>query len=172
MGKITFVIGGARSGKSAYAQRIAQGCGGKVAFIATCKPHDEEMKKRVRLHRQFRPAGWKTFEEPQDPSSLLKQAGTRFDCIIIDCLTILVSNLMFEGAKEKEIENKVKKLLNVLGNVEAESVIVSNEVGLGIVPENKLARDFRDIAGRANQLVAEKADEVFFMVSGLSWRIK
>lgn len=172
MSKITFIIGGARSGKSAHALKIASGVSGKVAFVATCRPQDEEMKKRIALHRKSRPGHWKTFEEPLDPSPLLKEIGSKFDCVIIDCLTLLVSNLMLENFKESVIQNKIKKMLDELSGIKAQAIIVSNEVGLGIVPENKLARYFRDVAGRANQLVAKESEEVFFLVAGLPWRIK
>lgn len=172
MGKITFIIGGTRSGKSAFALKEACEDRGKVAFLATCNPSDVEMKKRVALHKKGRPGHWKTFEEPLEPELLLKKIGTKFDFIIIDCLTLLVSNLMLEGFKEEAIQYRIKKMLDVLKGIKAQAVIVSNEVGLGIVPENKLARHFRDVAGRANQLVAEKSERVFFLVSGLPWRIK
>lgn len=172
MGKITFVIGGARSGKSAYALKIASGFSGKIAFVATCRPQDEEMRKKIALHKKVRPGHWKTFEEPLDPSLLLKKIGSKFDCVIIDCLTLLVSNLMLENFKESVIQNKIKKMLDALNGIKAQAIIVSNEVGFGIVPENKLARHFRDVAGRANQLVAKESEEVFFLVSGLPWRMK
>lgn len=172
MGKIIFILGGARSGKSAYALRVAGETAKRVAFIATCQPKDCEMKKRITLHKNSRPCHWKTFEEPQDPVLLLKKIGSKFDYIVIDCLTLMVSNLMLKGLKEAVIERKINKLLDVLNKIKAQSVIVSNDVGLGIVPENKLARDFRDITGRVNQLVAKESDEVFFLVSGIPWRIK
>lgn len=172
MGKITFILGGARSGKSAYALKMAKNIGGRVAFLATCEPKDSEMKKRISLHQNRRPRHWKTFEEPLDPALLLKKTNAKFDVIVIDCLTLMVSNLMLKGPGESAIKNKVNKMLTVLEKVKLRSIIVSNEVGLGTVPENKLARDFRDIAGRINQLVTKKSDEVFFMVSGIPWRIK
>ena len=172
MGKMTFIIGGARSGKSRYAFTLAKKEGGRVAFIATCQPKDKEMKRRIALHKNSRPASWETFEEPYDISKLLKEKGAKFEIIIIDCLTLLVSNLMLKGSNEKDIENKVRDILKTLKKIKAESIIVSNEVGLGIVPPNKLARDFRDIAGRINQMVAAQSDKMYFMVSGIPWRIK
>ncbi len=172
MGKITFILGGARSGKSRYAQKLAQGKGIKIAFIATGQPLDREMKKRILIHKNNRPPHWKNFEEPLNPVPLLKNIGEKFDVILIDCLTLMVSNFMLRGIKEAAIKNNINKMAGILKKTKANSIIVSNEVGLGIVPENKLAREFRDIAGRVNQIVAEKADEVFFIVSGIPWRIK
>jgi len=168
MAEITFIMGGARSGKSTYAVRLAKRHGRKVAFIATCRPLDKEMKKRIELHKAARPKNWQTFEEPEDAGLLLKKIDSKFDVVIIDCLTILISNLLLKGLKEKDIERRIKRIMKSRTNV----IIVSNEVGLGIVPDNKLARDFRDIAGKINQLVAEEAKEVFFMASGLALKIK
>ncbi|MBI5123896.1 MAG: bifunctional adenosylcobinamide kinase/adenosylcobinamide-phosphate guanylyltransferase [Candidatus Omnitrophica bacterium] len=174
MGKITFIVGGARSGKSGYAVKLAKDSGVKrVAFLATCEARDEEMKRRIALHKKARAAtGWKTFEEPQGVSPLLKKIGNGYGLIIIDCLTLLVSNMMLKGRKDKLIAKEIGMMLSVLRRVNADCVIVSNEVGLGIVPENKLARDFRDVAGRINQMAAKDADEVFFMIAGIPWRIK
>ena len=172
MSKITFILGGARSGKSKFAIEQAKGIGKKVAFIATCKATDKEMEERISIHKKTRPTHWQTFEEPQDVPLLLKKVGQKFEVIIIDCLTLLVSNLLLEGLKEKDIEKNIGKMLSVLRKLKVHAVIVSNEVGLGIVPHNKLAREFRDIAGRVNQVVAKEANEVFFMASGLALKIK
>jgi adenosylcobinamide kinase/adenosylcobinamide-phosphate guanylyltransferase len=171
MGKITFILGGARSGKSRYALEVALKYG-KVAFIATCQPLDDEMKMRIHTHKKHRPKSWQTFEEPQDIYGLLKKIKSKFELIIIECLTLWVSNLLLKGAKEKEIISKLDRAIDSLKKSKAESIIVSNEVGLGIVPKNKLSRDFRDIAGKLNQLVAKDADEVILMVSGLPIKIK
>jgi adenosylcobinamide kinase/adenosylcobinamide-phosphate guanylyltransferase len=172
MGKITFILGGSRSGKSNYAIKLAKDAGGRTAFIATCQPLDSEMKKRIAGHKKNRPRRWKTIEEALNPAVWLKTSAKDFDTVIIDCLTLMVSNLMLRGFGEGIIEGKVKATLAALKKLGCRSIIVSNEVGLGIVPQNKLARDYRDIAGRVNQKVAEKSDEVFFMVSGIPWRIK
>lgn len=171
-GKIIFVLGGARSGKSSYAIKLAETFGRKVAFIATCQPLDKEMQRRIVLHKKSRSARWQTFEEPQAISSLLKKNRNKFEVILIDCLTLLVSNLLLKNLKEDAIENEINMILSILKKSKAKSIIVSNEVGLGIVPKNRLGRRFRDLAGRINQMVAEKADEVFFMVSGLPLTIK
>lgn len=172
MRKITFIVGGARSGKSQFAIKLAKEKTKKVAFIAACQPLDEEMKKRIMLHKKARPAYWQTFEEPRDIVSLLGKIGDKFELILIDCLTLLLSNLILKNFKEKSIEAEVNQILSALKKIKAKSIIISNEVGLGIVPENKLARDFRDIAGRINQLVAAKSDEVFFMTAGIPLKIK
>lgn len=168
MSKIALILGGVRSGKSQLAIKMAKEKGKKVAFVATCRPLDNEMKKRIELHKNARPKNWKTFEEPEDVGLLLEKIGNNFDVIIIDCLTLLVSNLLLKGLKEKDIEQKIRKIMNAKTNL----IIVSNEVGLGIVPDNKLARDFRDIAGKMNQVMAKKASKVFFMASGIPLEIK
>lgn len=172
MGNMTFIVGGARSGKSRHAAFLAGKCGRKIAFIATCNPSDAEMKKRVRLHQAARPGHWHTFEEPSEIVPLLKKIGNDYDGILIDCLTLLVSNWMLKKMKPAEIEWEAGKLASCLRRIRAKTIIVSNEVGLGIVPGNKLARDFRDIAGKVNQKVAGEADRVIFMVSGLPMQIK
>jgi len=171
MSKLTFIIGGARSGKSRYALSLAKKYK-KVAFIATCQPLDKEMAERIKLHQNARPKNWKTFEETKELAPLLIKIGDRFDCIIIDCLTLLVSNLILSGCKENRILKKIILMLTNLRKKKARVIIVSNEVGLGLVPTNKLGRNFRDIAGKVNQLVAQEADEVFFTITGIPTKIK
>ena len=171
MGKITLILGGARSGKSSYALNLAKKYK-KVAFIATCVGLDREMRERIKLHKESRPAHWKTFEEPRDLVRLIRELSDSFDCILIDCLTLLVSNLVLSGDKQEEVLKKIKEIIFVLGKKKARIILVSNEVGLGLVPVNKLGRDFRDIAGRVNQLVADKSDKVFFTLSGIALKIK
>lgn len=172
MGKIIFILGGARSGKSSYAVESAKRLGRKVAFIATCPPVDKEMKERIALHRKKRPSHWQTFEEPKNPDQLVKKISARFNVIIIDCLTLLISSLLSEGLDDAAIEDRIRKLLGAFRQGKCKTIIVSNEVGLGIVPENHLARRFRDLAGRVNQLVTQNSDEVFFMLSGVPLKIK
>lgn len=172
MSKIIFVLGGARSGKSSYAAKLADRLNKKVVFIATCQRLDKEMKRRIEIHRRNRPSYWQTFEEPSDVVSLLEKLSNRFKVIIIDCLTLLVSNLLLEGLNDNAIEDRIKKIFSVLKKHKSASIVVSNEVGSGIVPRLKLGRRFRDLAGRVNQLAAEKADEVFFMISGIPLKIK
>ena len=141
MKKITFILGGARSGKSSYVLELARKYK-KVAFIATCQALDKEMAKRIKLHKESRPKDWDTFEEPKEIEATLKKLTNKYDCIVIDCLTLLVSNLFLSGLNKKTIEKKISKLMAVLKKVNCRAIVVSNEVGMGIVPDNKIARDF------------------------------
>ncbi|MEW5758000.1 MAG: bifunctional adenosylcobinamide kinase/adenosylcobinamide-phosphate guanylyltransferase [Candidatus Omnitrophota bacterium] len=166
MGKITFILGGARSGKSTYALSLAKKYK-NVAFVATAEGLDKEMEKRIAIHKKSRPSHWQTFEETKDVSALFKRITPKLDLIIVDCLTLFVCNLFLANTREKDIENQVRSILKIVGKNRSDCVFVSNEVGLGIVPQNKLARDFRDIAGRVNQIVAKEASEAYFMVSGI-----
>ncbi len=172
MNKITFVLGGARSGKSSYALDLAKKQKGKIAFLATCQALDKEMEKRIALHKNSRPSHWQSFEEPRDIEKVLRNSGNSFDLIIIDCLTLWVSNLLLARNSQAQIEAKIGAVLSAAKKVKAKIIFVANEVGLGIVPANKLGRDFRDIAGKVNQITAKNSDRVFFMVSGIPWRIK
>lgn len=172
MGEIIFIVGGARSGKSSHAMRIAKESGKRVAFVATCEPKDDDLKKRVALHKRSRPGSWKTFEEPEKVARLVTKIGRKFDVVLIDCLTLLTSNLFLKGSGERSIRAETSSILAAIKKNGSRAIIVSNEVGLGIHPETKLGRDFRDIAGRVNQLVAKGSDQVIFMVSGIPWRIK
>jgi adenosylcobinamide kinase/adenosylcobinamide-phosphate guanylyltransferase len=130
------------------------------------------MEKRIKRHQGSRPAHWKTFEETDNLKPIIIKIGSKFDCIIIDCLTLLVSNLILSGNNQVKILKKAKELLCAAKKCKAAIIMVSNEVGLGIVPDNLLARNFRDIAGSVNQIVAREADEVIFTVSGLPLKIK
>ncbi|NQU95017.1 MAG: bifunctional adenosylcobinamide kinase/adenosylcobinamide-phosphate guanylyltransferase [Candidatus Omnitrophica bacterium] len=172
MSKFIFIIGGARSGKSRYGQDLAKSMGGKIAFVATCVPGDKEMKKRVALHKSSRPRHWTTIEEPKNLKSVLGALKNKFDVVIIDCLGILVSNLLASGSSEKQIQNEIASVANVLSKSGTSSIVVSNEVGGGIVPDNALARKFRDILGLANQVMADSADDVILMQSGIPVTIK
>lgn len=171
MNKIILVLGGARSGKSAYALNLAKKYK-KVAFIATCQGLDKEMRQRIKLHKESRPKHWETFEEPRELTELLGRMDNSFDCIVIDCLTLLVSNLILAANSQKQIIDKIQESLLVLNKKKARIILVSNEVGLGLVPANKLGREFRDIAGIVNQVVASRANQVLFMVAGLPMNIK
>jgi len=169
MGKIIFVIGGARSGKSTYALGLANKFK-RVAFIATCQGLDKEMRQRIALHKQSRPKHWETFEEPRDVSKVLKRK--EFDCVIIDCLTLLISNLLLSGDSISLIESKAKEVIALLKRAKGKAIVISNEVGMGIVPKNKLSREFRDIAGIVNQAFARASDETIFMLSGIPMKLK
>lgn len=171
MGKITLILGGARSGKSTYALTLAKKKK-KVAFIATSQGLDKEMRERILKHKASRPKNWKTFEEPEDLAGLIARIGNGFDCIIIDCLTLWVSNLILSGVKEKNTLEKFAASLSQLSRKKANVILVSNEVGLGIVPTTRLGREFRDTAGRINQLAAKEAKEVYFIAAGIPLKIK
>lgn len=172
MGKIIFISGGARSGKSNMAIELAKQNGRRAAFVATCQPLDKEMRRRIELHKKSRPGHWQTFEEPLELPALMKRIGAKFDVIIIDCLTLLVSNLFLSGIKAEGIEKNISRLCGAIKKIRASAIIISNEVGMGIVPDNALSREFRDIAGRVNQIVAEESDAVFAMFSGIPLKIK
>jgi len=175
MNKTTFVIGGCRSGKSRYALDLAAKLSeNKKIFIATCQPQDEEMRQRVARHQKDRGKTWITLEVPIDLPEAVTQNGSRGDLILVDCLTIWTSNLLTMTPKisEDEVIESVDKLTRALHTVSCPVILVSNEVGTGIVPENRLARHFRDIMGMANQRVAECADEVIWMVAGIPVKIK
>ena len=171
MGKITFILGGARSGKSEYALKLAAKSK-DVAFIATCRALDNEMRKRIKLHKDSRPKHWKTYEEPLEVALLIRNMAARHDVILIDCLTLLITNLLLKKNTAEEIEGEIVSIMKALKARKGSSVIVSNEVGLGIVPHTRLGREFRDIAGRINKIVAERSNQVFFMVSGMPLKLK
>jgi adenosylcobinamide kinase/adenosylcobinamide-phosphate guanylyltransferase len=183
MGNLTLVLGGARSGKSRYAQEIAEkeATGGTVLYIATGEPIDEEMEARIARHKQDRPAHWQTIEEPLAVGNILRHESEA-RVILIDCLTLFVTNhLLGQGDRahcETESPNEPGAQAAVVDLIEsakacmANVIIVSNEVGMGLVPATPLGRVFRDVAGRANQLVAAAADRVVFMVAGLPMTIK
>jgi adenosylcobinamide kinase / adenosylcobinamide-phosphate guanylyltransferase len=166
---VTLVLGGARSGKSAFAEGLVAGHRRGCVYLATAEIHDEEMKERVRLHRSRRDAQWRTVEAPLDLSGTLVAETEQGAAILVDCLTLWLSNLM-HAARDPAAETDA--LMKALGQVAGPVVFVANEVGLGIVPDNKLARDFRDHAGRMNQRIAAEADAVFFIAAGLPMKLK
>lgn len=167
--KIIFIIGGARSGKSSFAMREASKLSGPKAFIATAEALDDEMKERIRNHKEQRGKDWYTCEEQINLSSLLREIHEKYDVIIIDCLTLWLSNLLIN---DKDINSEITAFTNVLSTVNCQLFIVSNEVGMGIVPDNKLGRRFRDLAGALNQNIAEVADEVYLVTAGIPVKIK
>ncbi|MBI4687312.1 MAG: bifunctional adenosylcobinamide kinase/adenosylcobinamide-phosphate guanylyltransferase [Nitrospirae bacterium] len=167
--KITFIIGGARSGKSSFAMKEASKLKGRKAYIATAQAHDEEMKERIEKHKQQRDEGWDTYEEPLNIVSLINNIQHKYNVILIDCLTLWLSNLMHKGV---DVSKEIESLISSLVTRHSSLFIVSNEVGMGIVPENKLAREFRDLAGFLNQRMAEIADEVYLVAAGIPVRIK
>ena len=168
--KIVFVTGGARSGKSSFAIAGALKIAGEKAFVATAEATDKEMEDRIRRHKKDRGGGWKTFEEPVAVARLIKEVDGRYPVIVVDCLTLWLANVMMSGLDE---EKETGRLAAALRAVKRSTLfIVSNEVGMGIVPENELARRFRDAAGRLHQRVAGVADEVYVTFSGIPMKIK
>ncbi len=175
MGKIVLVAGGARSGKSCFAEQYAARFGKNVAYIATADIYDEEMAFRVKLHRERRPANWHTWEAPHDAHLAIKAAGEAHDMIIFDCLTLYISNLLCalesvcdSSANNELIREKIECLLEAAKKQTATTIFVTNEVGAGIVPDNHLAREYRDNTGIANQLAACAADEVYVVSCGIA----
>jgi adenosylcobinamide kinase / adenosylcobinamide-phosphate guanylyltransferase len=178
---LTLILGGARSGKSSYAQSLAEESGASVTFIATAQALDEEMSVRIQKHRAERPVNWDTLEIPCDIASHVSQI--RSDVVILDCVTLLISNLLMQFVKNDLVEevpfmSAVQKEINEListlrlGEQEKDWLIVSNEVGLGLVPPYQMGRVYRDAIGWANQRLAREADKVIFMVAGIPTIIK
>ena len=195
--KIIFITGGARSGKSSFAMAEASKVNGKKAYVASAEALDEEMGERIENHKRQRGEEWITYEEPEKISDVIKKIEREYSVIVIDCLTLWLSNIMHSGL---EIADAINTLIDVLnennppsppfskgglgglsGEIESERTgashaltlyIVSNEVGMGIVPDNEIARRFRDMAGILNQKVAEVSDEVYMVVAGIPVKIK
>jgi adenosylcobinamide kinase/adenosylcobinamide-phosphate guanylyltransferase len=166
---LRLVLGGARSGKSALAERLVGASGLEPIYIATGRAFDDEMEARVAAHKARRGPEWTTVEAPLDLSAtVLREAGAG-RIVLVDCLTLWITNLMMA---ERDIAADFDALLSVLPGLDGPVVLVSNEVGLGIVPDNRMARDFRDYAGRLHQSIAALADEVVFVVAGLPWKLK
>jgi len=163
---ITLILGGARSGKTSHALRAAEATGRGLVMIATAEPLDAEMEDRIARHRAERGPRWRTLEAPLDLTCALDQVGTE-ETAVVDCLTLWVSNLMHA---DRDLEAEAARLLVALPGRDV--LLVSNEVGLGIVPDNALARRFRDAAGRLNQQVAAAADRVVFVAAGLPLVLK
>ncbi len=179
MGQIILVTGGARSGKSSFAEKLALKIGnGQAAYIATAQIFDDEMNFRVKLHQSRRGKNWTTFEAPFAAEEKILAAGKNFGAILFDCVTIYVSNFLCaadlddEAELYKNLRGLIEKLIDAAKTSDAVTIFVSNEVGGGIVPENKLARRFRDLAGLANQMLAAQAEKVFLTVAGVAVDLK
>ena len=168
-GRIVFILGGARSGKSGFALKTASALPGRKAYIATAQALDDEMERRIAKHKAERTDDWQAIEESVNIHDLIAEVHGTYDVLLIDCLTLWITNLMLGN---EDIEGKAQLLIDALSSCRASAFIVSNEVGLGIVPDNRLTREFRDIAGTLNQKVAAVADEVYFMAAGLPVKIK
>jgi adenosylcobinamide kinase/adenosylcobinamide-phosphate guanylyltransferase len=185
MGKLILVTGGARSGKSSFAEEHARKLGKNIIYIATAIPFDEEMKLRVKKHREQRPSHWETVEAYKDLDCVLKYKVEGKDGALLDCITVMITNIMMDELRdwdnikaedmehvEKRVNEEIKKLLSLVESTDITFIVVTNEVGMGIVPEYPSTRLYRDVAGRANQMIAKEADEVYLCVSGIPMKIK
>jgi len=168
MGKLIFILGGARAGKSSFALQLAQKSGKRVVFIATATPIDSEMRVRIKNHKNARPKSWKTIEVT---NNLDKKIDPKNGVILVDCLTIYVYHLM-KNFNQDKILNHIKKIIRAIRKSKSKIIVVSNEVGSGIVPNNKLSREYRDILGRVNQMFALASDEFYLMFAGIPIEIK
>ena len=179
MSKITLILGGARSGKSSYAQSLAEQTGESVTFIATAQALDEEMSARIQKHRAERSGIWETLEVPFDIAPHVQKIKS--EVIILDCVTLLASNLLMQFVKEDLVEEapfklavqrEVEELLDAIRGQKQDWIIISNELGLGLVPSYQMGRVYRDWLGWANQRLAREADKVIFMVAGIPMVVK
>ncbi|MDJ0887774.1 MAG: bifunctional adenosylcobinamide kinase/adenosylcobinamide-phosphate guanylyltransferase [Desulfobacterales bacterium] len=170
---ITFIIGGCRSGKSAEALRRAEALEAeRRIFVATCRPYDAEMRARIERHRRERDASWETLEVPLELADALEAHNADGHVILVDCLTLWTTNLMMDAQAENDVEAPTAILVRTLAKMRCPVLLVANEVGQGIVPENAMARRFRDWAGMVNQKMAASADQVIWMVAGIPVKIK
>jgi adenosylcobinamide kinase/adenosylcobinamide-phosphate guanylyltransferase len=166
------VLGGARSGKSAYALQRAQEWTGRLVYIATAEAKDAEMKARISMHRaQRRSRRWLTIEEPMDVVWQLKELDDSVGAVVLDCITLWVSNALLTKRRD-ELENQIAELVEEIPLFPFHFLVVSNEVGLGLVPDNPLGREYRDLLGTVNQQLAKTCKEVLFMAAGLSMKLK
>lgn len=172
MAKTILITGGCRSGKSRHALTLAETMDGQKMYVATAEALDAEMTERIEKHRQERGPGWETHEEPIRLTSILKSLETVSGVLVLDCLTLWVSNWMLKADDPESLLKEADRLIDQCRKMQCTLIVVTNEVGAGIVPENKLARDFRDQVGSINQRFAQEFDEVVHMMSGIPVRIK
>jgi len=179
MGRLVLILGGARSGKSSYAQSLADATGNSVTFIATAQALDDEMSARIQKHRAERSANWETLEIPLGITTHVKQIKS--DVVILDCITLLVTNLLMQFVKDdlvdempfmQAVQKEVEELIVMVREQKQDWLIISNEVGLGLVPPYQMGRVYRDWLGWANQRLAREADKVIFMVAGIPTVVK
>ncbi len=171
------ITGGTRSGKSTTAERMAADYGGRILYVATAEAGDDEMRLRIERHQAGRPAEWGTLNAPRDAVALLRECEGEWDTVLFDCLTLYTTNLLLEQEADSPdpevvLADSMRGLADYLSEYWPQSVVVTNEVGSGIVPVHRLSRLFRDLQGRVNQLFARQADEVYFCVSGIPLKIK
>jgi adenosylcobinamide kinase / adenosylcobinamide-phosphate guanylyltransferase len=172
-----FITGGARSGKSRFAEQLALGFGAPLCYLATAQPLDDEMGERIRIHQQRRGTDWQTIEEPLHLTQTLACCDGNYSVVLVDCLTLWLTNLLllYEDLgeqTEERIMDDVHRLAATLRGMSTPVIQVSNEVGMGIVPEHRLGRLFRDIAGQANQIMAAAASEAWLVASGIPLKLK
>lgn len=167
--RMTLITGGAASGKSSHALWLASGWGPKILFVATCAPRDDEMLAKVAIHQSQRPATWQTFEATRNLAAAFQEG---YDGAVVDCLTLLVSQLLVDQTPDDEIYEEVGSLCAAARRASYPVALVTNEVGFGVVPEHPLGRRFRDVAGRCNQLAASLADELELVVCGVPLKVK
>ena len=171
MGRLLFIGGGARSGKSRFALDTALRQGKRRLFIATAEPFDDEMAERIRRHQHERHGEFDTVEAPLEVASAVS-AAREYDVILIDCLTLFLSNHLLRGDSLERLEERVTDMIDVIQHASNTIIVVTNEVGMGLVPETSLGRRFRDVTGRAHQQLARQADEVYLAALGQILRIK
>ena len=172
MAQVTFITGGARSGKSRLAEALTLRHGAPVGYLATGQAGDGEMAQRIARHQARRGSDWQTMEEPIAVSQVLQGHDGYFQAVLVDCVTLWLTNLLFHHNDPARVLADVRHLAGLFGQLQTPLVLVSNEVGMGIVPDNPLARTFRDLAGEANELLAAAADEVYVTFSGLPLKLK
>ncbi|HEY5512552.1 MAG TPA: bifunctional adenosylcobinamide kinase/adenosylcobinamide-phosphate guanylyltransferase [Geomonas sp.] len=173
MSKVTLVTGGTRSGKSRFAERLAERFDPMRGYLATGQAGDAEMAERIARHRGRRGSDWETVEEPLELTRAITRIDGCYTVLLVDCITLWISNLLFHcegGAAEALLQ--VEKFTESFATLSTPLIIVTGEVGMGIVPEHPLARSFRDLAGEANELIAARADEVYVTISGLPLKLK
>ena len=181
-GQCILVLGGARSGKSRFAKEMAMKLGEKVLFVATGEARDEEMKQRIERHKEERPSGWRTVEVPTGIGRKIREEAGDARVVIVDCLTLLVANVLGQYGNDPEqfdisvvedrLNEEIKELVECMDDISATFILVSNEVGMGLVPENWLGRVYRDLLGKVHQTLAERADRVYFMLGGIPLSLK
>lgn len=182
MGQLTLILGGARSGKSTFAQQLAARSGGRVVYVATAEAGDAEMATRIEAHKQERPSGWQTLEIPKGIGPYLQDHPLHADVVLLDCLTLLATNVLLavnadpdaidEAASQAAMEAETTALQKAIQESSAHWIVVSNEVGLGLVPPYPLGRVYRDVLGWTNQQFARRAGTVYFMVAGIPMRLQ
>lgn len=172
MSELILITGGVRSGKSNYAQHLAKSFKRKVIYIATAEALDSDMKERIGQHKKSRDKSWVTIEEPISVLGAVRKLSADRRVMLLDCLTLFISNLILKGLSDKAVYSEVKSILKALKRKSEAVIIVTNEVGSGIVPDSKLGRRFRDLQGRVNQIVSGEADCVYLLISGIPVKIK